>query len=92
MTVSIEYRENIQKVKEVIMDILNQNEKIIKDKDINVFVNSLDINSVSIGIRVWVLNDDYLKLKWELLEEIKNAFDKNQITIPFNQLEITMRK
>jgi small conductance mechanosensitive channel len=92
LTVSIEYREDIQKVKEVLMNILNQNEKVIKDKDINVFVNSLDVNSVSMGIRVWVLNDEYLKLKWELLEQIKNAFDKNQITIPFNQLEITMHK
>ncbi len=92
LTVSIEYTENIQKVKEVLMNILNQNEKVIKDKDINVFVNSLDINSISMGIRVWVMNDDYVKLKWELLEQIKTEFDKNQITIPFNQLEITMRK
>jgi small conductance mechanosensitive channel len=74
------------------MNILNENEKVIKDKDINVFVNSLDASSISIGIRVWVLNDEYLKLKWELLEQIKNDFDKNQITIPFKQLEITMRK
>ncbi len=92
LTVSIEYTENIQKVKEVLMNILNQNEKVIKDKDINVFVNSLDVNSISMGIRVWVMNDDYVKLKWELLEQIKTEFDKNQITIPFNQLEITMRK
>lgn len=92
LTVSIEYTENIQKVKDILMNILNQNEKVIKDKDMNVFVNSLDVSSVSMGIRVWVMNDNYLKLKWELLEQIKNAFDKNQITIPFNQLEITMRK
>lgn len=92
LTVSIDYTEDIQKVKEIIMNILNENEKVIKDKDINVFVNSLDASSISIGIRVWVLNDDYLKLKWELLEQIKNDFDKNQITIPFKQLEITMRK
>lgn len=92
LTVSIDYTEDIQKVKEIIMNILNENEKVIKDKDINVFVNSLDASSISIGIRVWVLNDEYLKLKWELLEQIKNDFDKNQITIPFKQLEITMRK
>lgn len=92
LSVSIDYTENIQTVKDILMNILSENEKVIKDKDINVFVNSLDASFISIGIRVWVLNDDYLKLKWELLEQIKNDFDKNQITIPFNQLEITMRK
>lgn len=92
LTVSIKYTESIDKVKEILMNILKQNEKVIKDKDINVFVNSLDVNSISMGIRVWVMNDNFVKLKWELLEQIKTAFDNNQITIPFNQLEITMNK
>ncbi|MDF2608796.1 MAG: MscS Mechanosensitive ion channel [Lachnospiraceae bacterium] len=88
----IEYAENIQRVKELILNLLNQNDKILKDEEIRVFVSSLNDSSISIGLRVWVASDDYLSLKWQLLEEIKNQFDTNGIRIPFNQLDVTIRK
>ncbi|MDF2473185.1 MAG: MscS Mechanosensitive ion channel [Anaerocolumna sp.] len=88
----IEYAENIQRVKELILNLLYQNDKILKDEEIRVFVSSLNDSSISIGLRVWVASEDYLTLKWQLLEEIKNQFDTNGIRIPFNQLDVTIRK
>ena len=55
-------------------------------------MNSLEASSIQMGIRVWVKTDEYLKLKWELLEQIKEVFDEEKITIPFNQLDVNLIK
>jgi small conductance mechanosensitive channel len=91
LLIPIEYSENIQRVKELIFSIINQNNMILKDQEIRVFVNSLNDSSISIGLRVWVASEDYLTLKWQLLELIKNEFDVHGIRIPFNQLDVTIR-
>ncbi len=92
INVPIDYSENIQKVKDILMNIIEMNELVLKDHDISIFVNSLDTGSVNLGIRVWVANENYWNLKWELLERIKNNFTENQITIPLNQLDVNIRK
>jgi small conductance mechanosensitive channel len=39
-------------------------------------------------LRVWVLNGDYWDVNFDTLEQVKLAFDKNNITIPYPQLEM----
>ena len=45
-----------------------------------------------IGARIWVKNEDYWNTKWQLTEEIKTAFDKNNIEIPFPQMDVNIQK
>lgn len=91
ITVLIDYSENIKKVKDILTDITTKHELVLKDRDSSVFVNSFDPSAINIGIRVWVLKENYWALKCELLELIKNQFDENEITIPFDQLDINIR-
>ena len=44
------------------------------------------------GLRVWVATDIYLPAKWRLNELIKESFDANGIEIPYNQLQIHVKK
>lgn len=88
--VSIEYSEDIRRVKEVLMDILNKQENVIKEDGIDIFVNSLDVSSISIGFRVWVPMDLYWVTRWSVLEEIKVTFDEHGIVFPFNQLDVNL--
>ena len=67
---------------------MNSREKILKEQNINVFVDSLGESSVNIGFRAWVNAEDYWTEKWAILEEVKLVFDKNGIEIPFNQLDV----
>ena len=39
-----------------------------------------------------VKNEDYWNTKWQLTEEIKTAFDKNNIEIPFPQMDVNIQK
>ena len=89
--VSIEYSENIQRVKTVLLEVANKRELVLKDHDILVFVDDFEASSIKMGLRVWCLTENYWVLKWDMLESIKNAFDENQIVIPFDQLDVNIK-
>ncbi len=79
ISVLIDYSENIKKVKELLTDIVINHEKVLKDKEISVFVNSLEPGAINIGIRLWVVKENYWALKCEFLESVKSKFDENKI-------------
>ena len=62
----------------------------MQDEDIKVFVDSLADSAVILGLRAWVKTDEFWPTKWRLLEEIKLAFDREGIEIPYNQLTVHM--
>ena len=45
-------------------------------------------SAVDITLRVWCKRENYWQLKFDLLEQIKEEFDKNGISIPYNQLDV----
>lgn len=89
--VLIDYSENIKKVKDIIMEIVQNNEMILKENDIAIFVNSFEPSAINIGIRVWVLKENYWNLKCQLLESIKKEFDENQVMIPVEPLKVSTK-
>lgn len=93
LLLDVDYATDLKRAKEVLYRVASKNEKVIQEeRDITVFVNSLEASSVQLGLRVWVNTDDFWNLKWELLEDIKNEFDKENITIPYNQLDVNIVK
>lgn len=90
--VGIEYSENVGRVREVLMRIIDRKELILRDRDINVFVDSFLDSSVNMGIRVWCKTEDYWVLRWDMLESIKNEFDAEGIVIPFNQVDVNLKE
>lgn len=90
LSVSIDYSENIKKVKDILERVSNEHELVLKDYDIQVFVNSFDPSAINIGVRMWVKTEDYWVLKWDILEKIKESFDTNDVTIPFAQLDVNV--
>ena len=91
LTVSVDYSENIKKVKDLLEELLNGHAMVLKEKDIDIFVNSFDPSSVSIGFRIWTKTEDYWNLRCMLLEEMKEAFDKHKIVIPYGQLDVNLK-
>ena len=48
-------------------------------------------SSIEIGVRVWVnTGDDYWELDFDLKEQVKEAFDKNKIDIPYPHMNINI--
>ena len=90
--VGISYDSDIQKAKAVLEEILHNDEDTKDDQGMVVFVDELGESSVVMGLRVWVATEKYWATKWRLNELIKGAFDANGIEIPYNQLQIHVKK
>ncbi|MDO5382476.1 MAG: mechanosensitive ion channel [Eubacteriales bacterium] len=86
--VGISYSNDIKKAKELLRQVIDSKETVIKDKEIKVIVKSLDESCVTLETRTWLNSSDYWDTKFELLEEYKEILDRNNIEIPFNQLDV----
>lgn len=86
--VGISYDSGIQKAKEILEEILHNDEDTKEDKGMVRFVDELGENAVIMGLRVWVATDKYWSVKWRLNQLIKEAFDANGIEIPYNQVHV----
>ena len=87
----VAYDSDIQKVKEILNRVAIGDEAVLKDEDSNVFVSELKDSCIEMGVRCWVNTGDYWTAKWRITENIKNEFDKAGISIPFPQVEVTMK-
>lgn len=91
LRIGVSYEANLAKTKEVLRQVVDAHELILKDEPIDIFVSELGESSVEMGVRVWVKNEDYWNVRWALMEEIKNALDANDINIPYPQMDIHMK-
>ena len=83
LTFGIGYDEDIKKAKEVFMQVLTSNSKVLKDPAPSVNVSELADSSVNFAVRPWVTPSDYWDVYFEITEEVKLALDKNNIEIPY---------
>lgn len=89
---SISYNNDTKKAISVINEVINNNSKILSVPEPFVRICAFSSSSVDISVRVWVNSADYWDVYFDLLEQIKEAFDENGIVIPYNQLDIHMIK
>jgi small conductance mechanosensitive channel len=87
-TFSISYSDNIEKAKAVIKEVALANPDIFKDPLPEVYVKSHEASSINLTARVWCKVDKYWDVYFAMQENVKIALDKNDISIPFNQLDV----
>lgn len=92
ISVGVSYDSDIKLVKDTLDDIVKTSKYYDSTNEMNIFVDSFQESSIKMGIRCWVKTDDYWKAKWEIMENIKLEFDKNNIKIPFNQMEVKIKQ
>lgn len=86
--VGISYDADLKTAKECMAELVAKEKKVLKEKPIDIFVNSLGDSAVELGLHVWVATEDYWSVKWRLTENIKLSFDEKGIEIPYNQLSV----
>lgn len=86
----ISYASDIDKAKSIIAELAAAEHKVLKDPAPDLFVSELADSSVNITLRVWVNNDDAPAAHTILAEKVKKAFDAQNISIPFPQVDVHM--
>lgn len=82
------YEDDIDKVKQLLTDIINQDDRILDEPEPIVALSELADNSINFVVRPWVNSSDYFPVYYSLLEQIKKRFDKEGISIPYPQRDI----
>lgn len=91
-TFSIAYDCDFEKAKEIINNICLEHQLVLKDPAPFVRVSNHGSSSIDIVTRVWTKSSDYWTVHFDLLEKVKVAFDENGIEIPFEQLDVNIKK
>ncbi len=89
---SISYDNDFNVAKKIISEIVESNKYSILTPEPMIRVIAQNSSSIDICCRVWVKSEDYWNLNFDLLEDVKTAFDKNNISIPYNQLDVNIKK
>ena len=89
---SISYDEDVVKSIKVIQEEANKHELVLKDQDIFVRMTELADSSIDISCRVWVKNENYWTVYFDLLNNVKVAFDNNNIKVPYNTIDVNINK
>ncbi len=92
MVFGIGYDDDIKQAKNIMIEIMNQDERILTEPAPLVAVSELADSSVNFVVRPWVKSADYWDVLFDLNEKIKLAFDKASISIPYPQMDIHMNK
>lgn len=87
---SVSYECDIDKVKKVLMKVVEKEELILKDEEIFIRLTEHSDSALIFTVRVFVLNKNFWNLKFNMLENVKREFDKNNISIPYPQLDVHM--
>ena len=92
VAVGIAYEADIRTAKDILYKVAEKDPARLPDEDIVVAVDNLGASSVDMTVRIWVKSEDYWPTKWRLTENIKYALDENNISIPYQQIDVQIKK
>lgn len=88
MMFGIGYNDDIDKAQNILEEIVNGHELVLKEPEAIVKLHELADSSVNFICRPWVKPEDYWTVYWDITREVKRRFDAGNISIPFPQRDV----
>jgi small conductance mechanosensitive channel len=76
------YKTDLKKIREVVQDIIQKEDLILKEPQASIAIKDLGEKNIKIEIGVWVRSQDYLKVKAQMHEKIKERYDSEEMPVP----------
>lgn len=92
ITFSIAYENDFRKAKRIIFKEIEKTKLALSEPAPFVNISTHNSSSIDIVTRVWVKSEDYWNYYWLMMESVKLAFDKNNISIPYSQLDVHLKQ
>ncbi|MDG6220147.1 MAG: mechanosensitive ion channel [Candidatus Thermoplasmatota archaeon] len=92
MEAGVSYSDDLDKVMKVTMAILTSHPNVLKDPAPQVAVKEMADSAIIFVVRPWVNNADYWPVYFELQKALKQAYDREGISIPFPQMDVHMKE
>ncbi|MGF1693564.1 small-conductance mechanosensitive channel MscS [Photobacterium kagoshimensis] len=90
--IGVSYDADLKKTKEVLARVVAADPRVLKDPEPTIGVVALADSSVNFVVRPWVKTEDYWGVYFDLLQAIKEELDKENIAIPFPQMDVHLNK
>ncbi len=88
LEIHISYEDDIQKAIDVIQEVIQADERLLTEPEPIVAVADLSLNGVKLDVRPWVKQADFTSTRYLLRKKIKEALDMQQITLPYQQIQL----
>jgi len=92
LTFTASYGCDVDKVKNILMTILEKHPLILKDPAPFARLSEHGDNALTYTVRVWCNTEHYWDVKFDILEEVKKEFDKNNIELAINEIKVELNK
>ena len=92
LTFTVSYDADPERVKEIMRQVIGAHPKALFTPEPFVRTTSLGESSVGYTLRVWCATQDYWDLYYDLLEQIRAAFDREGIELTYNHLNVHIMK
>ena len=90
-TIGVSYNNDIEQVRNALIELLNEEELVVKSEPIVVFVQDYASSSINFTLKAYAENLDYYNCLWSIKAHIKPKFDKYGISIPYPQLDVFLK-
>ncbi len=88
MTIGVSYSDDLNKAKRLIEELIEADQRILKEPAPQVAVANLGDSSVDFVVRPWVNAADFWAVKFDFTKAIKEKFDEAGVSIPFPQRDV----
>ena len=88
MKFSVAYGSDMDKVEAVLKEVASKHPQVLKSMKVNVYMDSHDDSSIVYSVKVWTNNGDYFGVMHSMPRLVYDAFEKEGIVIPFNQVDV----
>jgi small conductance mechanosensitive channel len=91
-TIGVAYGDDLDKAREVIKELCNKDQRILKDPEVVIVVSALADSSVNFAVRAWVKAPNYWGVFFDMNENVYKTFAKEGLNIPFPQMDVHLHK
>lgn len=92
-TFQVAYESDVEKVKEIVISVMKSNGNVIDNEEKTPFcrLKTLGSSSIDFFANCWCDREDYWDVYYYIVENVYNEFKRNNISIPYTQLEVRNR-
>ena len=90
-TFGVAYESDVELVKKIVIDVMMSDGRVMLDPPPFCRLKTLNSSSLDFFANCWVDKEDYWDVYYYIIENVYNEFKRNNISIPYNQIEVRER-
>lgn len=91
IVLSVDYKTDLKRAKEIILEVTQQDKKILRNPKPAIEIKALAENSIDLNVFIWSESVNYGAMVSDFYENIKTAFDEAGIEIPYPQRDVNVK-